>query len=297
MNKGIEKATGDIVGIINSDDWYETDAVEKIVNCFKASEAELVYGKIRTIYPDGTRQCSEKVPINKIWSHMVIPHPSVFVKREVYERYGKFSTRYDIAADYELLLRFYSEKVRFEYIDEIIANFLYGGISTTNVRKCAYESWRVSLSHINKCPNNSMGKILNEINNSYILRLFKIKIDENPWSMCTIIKLLFDDKENGIVIWGTGIWGKRCYAIMQKYNIPVNVFVDNNSKVWGQNINGVVICKPEVLIESNANVFVAVAQNGSEIEKQLISYENPDLKWVTLDELSLLSFVMDKNMI
>ncbi|MCD8038928.1 MAG: glycosyltransferase [Lachnospiraceae bacterium] len=151
MNKGIKQASGDVIGIINSDDWYELDAVANIVPCFESGDAEIVYGKSRHIYLDGSVSYSENMPLSELWMHMSVSHPSCFVKREVYQRKGLFDTKYRIAGDYEFMLGCYSSGVKFKYIDKVIANFRYGGISTTDTVAAARETLQVAKTYMDKC--------------------------------------------------------------------------------------------------------------------------------------------------
>ena len=116
MNKGISHATGDVIGIINSDDWYESDAVEKVVDCFNRTDAGVVFGEIWLI------DHNEK-KINCTKHSLLPPHPAMFVKRDIYQKYGVFDTDYKLAADYEMTLRFVIDGVLFEHIEDIISNF------------------------------------------------------------------------------------------------------------------------------------------------------------------------------
>ncbi len=126
MNKGIQKATGEIIGIINSDDWYAENVIEKVVQYYEQNEVDLVYGKVINIYENGREYLIGKKPIDYIGFQNVIHHPSVFIKKDIYEKFGVFDTKYTISSDYDLLFGFYSKKVRFGYMDEVIAYFRMG---------------------------------------------------------------------------------------------------------------------------------------------------------------------------
>lgn len=137
FNKGIDKATGDIVGIINSDDWYEAGAVEKIVTEFKKhSEIGFVFGDQNYVDLAGNLLFTQKGDSN--YEKMIrfempsIPHPTVFLRRQVYQRFGGFNLEYKTAMDYELLLRFFVNGVKGLYIPHILANMRAGGESHFN---------------------------------------------------------------------------------------------------------------------------------------------------------------------
>lgn len=140
MNDGIARATGDLVGIINSDDWYERDAVQVMVDEYLATDRQtILYGVTRYHDADGPDMILS-YDHRKLPSRM-INHPACFVPRSVYARLGTFDTRYRIAADYEFLLRAYRQGVPFRHVEHIIANFRQGGFSTRN--RAAQEVLRI----------------------------------------------------------------------------------------------------------------------------------------------------------
>ena len=128
MNEGIERSHGEIVGIINSDDWYEPQAIERVVEAYLASDRQsVIYGGMRYFDADSFDMILS-YDHRKLPSRM-INHPSCFVPRVLYDRYGRFDTRYRIAADYDLLLRFFRNNVGFVHLDGILSNFRHGGYS------------------------------------------------------------------------------------------------------------------------------------------------------------------------
>lgn len=143
MNKGIKLANGRLIGIVNSDDSYEQDTVEQVVNHFGNNQYEVLYGMQRT-YLNG----KEKAVV--IFHHDFLPqqmitHPTCFVTRETYERFGVFDTQYRSAADYDLMLRYFrSKEVVFTPIYRVLSNFALGGMSSsqTGVRENALVRFR-----------------------------------------------------------------------------------------------------------------------------------------------------------
>ncbi len=129
MNKGIRSSTGDLIGIINSDDFYERDAVENIIKHINSRKYQVLYGYCNVLYKDQVMRVM-KMHHEKLNRDM-IPHPTCFVTRQTYQDFGLFLISFKIASDYELMLRFYkSRQVDFIQIPKIIANFREGGIST-----------------------------------------------------------------------------------------------------------------------------------------------------------------------
>jgi glycosyltransferase involved in cell wall biosynthesis len=143
MNKGIKRATGTIIGIVNSDDWLESDALETINNCFIENNQAVdgVYcGWINFHYNEGTSQIL-KTNHNLLlsWSRKYemagIRHPATFVPKNVYDKYGVFDESIKIMADTDLILRFLFNGVKFYYPNKVVSNMSDGGVSNAQLMK------------------------------------------------------------------------------------------------------------------------------------------------------------------
>lgn len=139
FNKGIGQATGDWVGLLNADDWYELDAVEQVIENIRNAKADVVHGAVRmwqgeasteVIYPN-QRQLARQMTIN---------HPTAFVRKSVYDRFGLYKETYKIGMDYELLLRLWQNRCVFLELDAVLANMSLGGISDLQW-KIASQEW------------------------------------------------------------------------------------------------------------------------------------------------------------
>lgn len=131
MNKGIQKAKGVLIGILSSNDTFEPQAVEHIVGGYDRSTPDcIVYGLQRYI-ANGSEEYIALYPHTNLPKRMMA-HPSCFVAKSVYEKYGAFDTSYKSSADYEFLWRMYDNKdVVFRPVYGVIANFNTGGMSGT----------------------------------------------------------------------------------------------------------------------------------------------------------------------
>ena len=137
-NKGIRKATGDIIGILNSDDFlYAPDTISKIVEEFKTSNADLVYGHGMFVSQDGNDKIKriystrsfKKSYLNFGWIPL---HPTIYVKKEVYQKHGFYSLNYTIASDYDMSLRWFQDNtLKKQFLNEWIVKMRLGGKSTT----------------------------------------------------------------------------------------------------------------------------------------------------------------------
>lgn len=131
MNKGIRMSTGKIIGIINSDDFYQLDAVQNIVENMTEAKCQVVYGFLNII--DSKGKCRIAKESHEALLKAMIPHPTCFLTRAVYREYGLYSEHFKLASDYELMLRVYKHKdVAFTNTHKVIANFRLGGASDSS---------------------------------------------------------------------------------------------------------------------------------------------------------------------
>ena len=139
MNKGIAMATGDVVGILNSDDYFTSSSVlSSIVPYFDDQETDAVYGDIHFIRNDNPRKTIRYY--SSRWFHprwlrfgFMPAHPSFYLRREVYQRSGPYRTDYKIGSDFEMMVRlFIIQKIKTRYIKMDFVTMRTGGLSTRN---------------------------------------------------------------------------------------------------------------------------------------------------------------------
>jgi glycosyltransferase involved in cell wall biosynthesis len=138
MNKGIAMATGDVIGILNSDDFFTSSGIlSKVAENIK--DVDAVYGDIHFVSPSNLTKCiryysSEKFSPWQMRMGFMPAHPSFYCKREVYNKYGLFNTSFKIAADFELLLRFiFVNRIKTRYIPLDFVTMRIGGASTSGL--------------------------------------------------------------------------------------------------------------------------------------------------------------------
>ncbi len=142
MNKGIRLCTGDVVGILNSDDYFTDDnVVSRIADAFASDGTiDAVYGDVHFIHadePDKIVRYYSSAMFHPFWLRFgfMPAHPSFYVRREVYESYGGYSLDYKIAADYDMMVRlFHKGRIKAKYLKHDFVTMRTGGISTKNVR-------------------------------------------------------------------------------------------------------------------------------------------------------------------
>lgn len=131
MNKGIRNASGDLIGIINSDDFYEPDAVRTVVSAMNGEKYQILYGMLRVFH--GNVEVRVTMPKHENLEEEMIAHPTCFATKAVYQDFGMFDTSYRSCADHDFMLRMKENgKVSFVPVYQILASFAEGdGISST----------------------------------------------------------------------------------------------------------------------------------------------------------------------
>jgi len=140
INKGIAAATGDIIAIIHADDFYaDGQVISSVVNCFVQNNVDAVYGDLQYVDRSDTYKVtrnwiSGKYQKQNFMKGWMPPHPSFFVKRDCYSKFGVFNTTLRSAADYELMLRFlYKHNCSVEYIPHVLVKMRVGGKSNVSI--------------------------------------------------------------------------------------------------------------------------------------------------------------------
>jgi glycosyltransferase len=146
LNKGIRLASGDIVGILHSDDFYAHDRIiEKVVDIFQRENVDSCYGDLEYISRENPYRVIRYWKVSpysqgKFENGWQLPHPTFFVKKWVYDKYGCFNTDFKISADYELMLRFLIKyRITTQYIPEVLIKMRIGGLSN----KRFFRSWLI----------------------------------------------------------------------------------------------------------------------------------------------------------
>ena len=142
LNKGILKATGDIIGFLHSDDiYYDNRVIEKVVKAFEKN-TDGVYGDLVYIKDDKVIRYwrSGEFNINKLKKGWMPPHPTLFLKKSIYEKYGLFDLNFKIAGDYDFILRILKNNINLKYIPEILYKMRIGGASNKNIKNIIQKS-------------------------------------------------------------------------------------------------------------------------------------------------------------
>jgi glycosyltransferase involved in cell wall biosynthesis len=177
MNKGIAMATGDVIGILNSDDFYTNNTIiSQVVQSFQKSQADAVFGDLVYVNSNNLNKIvryysSAKFTPSRFAYGWMPAHPTFFVKRSAYEQYGIFQTDYQIAADYELLTRFLAKhQLRYTYIPSVMVCMRTGGASTNNLMS----NWVLNREIIRACRENGIQTNWFKVLSKYFTKVFQL---------------------------------------------------------------------------------------------------------------------------
>ena len=133
-NKGLKRATGDVIGFINSDDYYcAPDVIETVMKAFEDPTVEAVHADLVYVAPENTGKIerhwkSRPATVENLRRGFIPAHPTLFLTRAAYDKIGEFDTGYRLAADYDFMLRaFYVHQIKSVYLPRILVRMRSGG--------------------------------------------------------------------------------------------------------------------------------------------------------------------------
>jgi glycosyltransferase involved in cell wall biosynthesis len=177
MNKGIQLSSGDIIGILNSDDFYcSSEVINEIEDEFTRKLVDSVFADLVFVdrnNPDKiVRYYKSAYFTPQKFAYGWMPaHPTFFLKRKFYEKYGLFKTNYKIASDYELLVRLLGKyKISYSYIPKVIIKMRKGGISTSSLKS----NWVLNREIVRACRENGIQTNMLNVLSKYFTKIFQL---------------------------------------------------------------------------------------------------------------------------
>lgn len=277
MNKGIHHATGEIIAFLNSDDWYEEDILSEVVKELADKEIQILCGSVY-YHHNGTvsRYCVSKQIEEEIRYRMVYWQAAMFVRKKVFEECGEFDTQYQIAADYDWMLRIYDRHINIAIVDRALANFSYGGISTQAdmLELQAEEGKKVALlalernQELTEKQKMEWKEIIEKeyvsgIDNYKFKKVLRNMVEEKNEEIPSMIRQAF--KRDHYAVFGCGIILKEVSIILNKLHISVTSLWDNDSRKWGKYIDGIKIGNPDNMKLGQDVVIIASTNYENEI--------------------------------
>mgnify|MGYP001466049436 FL=1 len=157
LNKGVALATGEVVGVLHSDDVLaDDDVLSHVADAFLQTGADLLYGNLCYVRFENPEQIVRYWKAGTFSPSLLAqgwmpPHPTVFVRRELFQRFGGYDLRYRIAADYDWMLRLLSdESLKVTYLPEVLVYMRTGGVSNRslgNLCRKSMEDWEIIRQH------------------------------------------------------------------------------------------------------------------------------------------------------
>ncbi len=147
INKGISMASGDVIGILHADDvFFDNNTIENIAFAFNQGNCNAVYGDLYYVNTQNTDKVIRNWKSNDFEPKLLKmgwmpPHPTLFIKKEVFEEIGSYSLNYKISADYDFILRLFSKSSHtFKYIPQVITKMRVGGESNKSIKNIVLKS-------------------------------------------------------------------------------------------------------------------------------------------------------------
>ncbi len=146
-NMGLPEATGDIIFILNSDDWYEEGAAAQVLEAFERNPDSGIVLSSAFFHVAGGKYKASPKSFALFPLLMPVVHPGCFVRKEVYEKIGVFDCRYGISADYDFVYRCYNSGVKFHRIEGTLVNMQLGGRANSSRARARKETLDIALRH------------------------------------------------------------------------------------------------------------------------------------------------------
>jgi glycosyltransferase involved in cell wall biosynthesis len=152
MNKGIRMAAGDIVGILNSDDvFFDFESLEKIIDLFNTTkDIDAVYGDLYYVPKNDTSIVIRKwiTGTQRLFKSGWHPaHPTLYIKKDAYDKFGLFNLHYKLASDFEIMLRFIDRhKIKMEYLNDVVIKMRLGGKTNKNIFNIVHQNIEILMA-------------------------------------------------------------------------------------------------------------------------------------------------------
>jgi glycosyltransferase involved in cell wall biosynthesis len=277
FNKGVSMATGDIIYFLNSDDYlYDSNVINNVAEIFLNDVVDLVYGNILVLdepinwsYIHG-----KKIQLSDLQQGYMPPHPGIFIRKSLFEKYGLFDLKYKIAADFDLVVHYFKEipNTRIFYTDQVIAVFRLGGLSSNEV------TVHISRQEVQEIVKKHFGLPIENYSTEQDMSIFYkrwleiILIHGHP-----ISHQLYKAGIRKVAVLGTGKTVLCILEDLRQSDISIIAFLDNDTKKQGTKIRGIETHNPSWL-----------QQNLDKLNAIIISIESEKNVTSAKDQLKLL---------
>jgi len=277
MNKGIKLARGELTMFLNSDDWYDNNAISCIMDIYGKEKPDVICGGITVIEKNGDRRVDKikREELKNFYIKFPIFHPATAVRTEIL-RENPFDIKYKVSADYKQLLQLYDQGRFFYITDENITFYRGTGLSFQRRDLGTREDYSISNDFLNR--DVSLEKNFREkVDTQYWFHIFIENMDK-PESLtyrCNWLKR----KINGmILIYGAGYYGRICLDVLSEAESRIAGFIDRDPLKTGCIIDNTPVMNLEEIKDFDGMIIVAVRWHEDTVIEQLKAYGFKDEK-------------------
>ena len=280
MNKGISRATGDVISLLNSDDWYEPDILGKVKEYFETYKVDMVCGSIRNILDnEEVGLTTSRYDLEKLHLRVQCMPPALFCKRCVYEQIGLFNTEFKITADFEWEMKAWQKRISCYNATDIFTNFRLTGTSGQQKYLAMQENYEIARRYLPQFQTEVDAFYSDRLESCFYEQSFTEQFENMDKNL---LCKLFTDKQ--FYIWGTGIQGAMCLHTMENLELQCIGFVDNDKRKWNSKIKGYQIYEPDKL-DKNMKICIAAREYNEEIKAQLKGAGYTSNRYVEFSEI------------
>lgn len=272
MNKGIEMAEGEVIAFLNSDDWYEKNALQIVEDAFQAENYDCICTDNFYINKEGNVKYYDAsvFSMERLHVRMIYFHSAIFCRKAFFSKSNNFNLKYKIAADYDWMLRAMEQGARLRYIHKPVFTFCYGGISSVETIACAGEARQVALSHLSEGQEEYEALI----NDNY----YEIVGSDSDKEILNRELIHLFGESRIVILWGAGTRGGQCIKWLDRSGIKATAIVDADSSKWGKEIQGIRIQSPEFLKDTKCNLIITPEKYIDEIKDCVDKIANADIR-------------------
>ncbi|WP_449442476.1 glycosyltransferase [Ureibacillus acetophenoni] len=277
FNKGAKKASGEYIYYLNADDFlYNHEVIANVTQHLVSSnkDIKLLYGGVKVLkektgffYFD-----NEKRNLDSLINRNMIPHQSIFMKRDILLEFNLFNVNYKIAADYDLICKiFLRYEHLIEYVDLIIAVFRVGGISSD------LKNMKLMIDEYSNISNEVFGQHKFQSYYPSTEKLLKIWLENIVFYDKSIFSNSLLNRKK-IAIWGTGEVAILLLSEATKHSMEVLCFIDNNAQKHNEFINSIPIHSPTYLDQNDEIDSIIFGFEGSHEESVKLQLKNLNIR-------------------
>lgn len=280
MNKGIRASKGTYIAFMNANDWYETDALEIIMQRAKCGMPEILYGLVRQ-YDNGVHKgyigTSGSFDPEELHFVNLYCHQGLFIKKTLFEQLGVYDTTYRILADYEWILNAHDMDINPVIVQQIVANYAMGGISSSQVS--LEERYDIIAKHY-----RGHNRFADRLEQKRGIAEYNLMYMHTPEKMAA----LYPDCP--CYIWGCGEYGDKSFRILQNAGVCIKGFLDRKqgADVYLEHevINpSYFLQNAEAYLDSDAMLIVASEKYEEEMVKELQAAGISHSKYICMSEI------------